>query len=63
MKTLKLFQYAYLVIAFLFLYKGITEWSSDREGAYISFFFTALAVAVFFFRKRFSKKFEDRDNK
>ena len=63
MKTLKLFQYAYLVIAVLFLYKGISEWSTDRNGAYISFFFTALAVFVFFFRKRFAKKFEDRNNK
>ncbi|WP_411893459.1 hypothetical protein [Winogradskyella sp. A2] len=62
MKLLKFFQYAYLVIAFLFLYKGISEWSTDRNSAYLSFFFTALAVFMFFFRKRFRKKFDDRNN-
>ncbi|MCA0132486.1 hypothetical protein [Winogradskyella alexanderae] len=62
MKLLKFFQYAYLVIAVLFLYKGISEWTTDRNSAYISFFFAALAVFMFFFRQRFRKKFEDRNN-
>ncbi|WP_181855285.1 hypothetical protein [Winogradskyella sp. KYW1333] len=61
MKLLKFFQYAYLVIAFLFLYKGISEWSNDRNSAYLSFLFTGLAVFMFFFRKKFRKKFEDRN--
>lgn len=61
MKLLKFFQYAYLILAFLFVYKGITEWSTDRNSAYMSFFFAALAVFLFFFRKHFGKKFGDRD--
>lgn len=61
MKILQFFQYAYLIIAVLFLYKAISEWSADRNGAYMSLFFAALAIFMFFFRKRFRKKFEDRN--
>ncbi|MBC2844436.1 hypothetical protein [Winogradskyella flava] len=61
MKILQFFQYAYLIIAVLFLYKAISEWSTDRNGAYMSLFFAALAIFMFFFRKRFRKKFEDRN--
>jgi len=62
MRLLKFFQYAYLVVAVLFLYKGISQWSEDRNKAYLSFFFAALAVFMFFFRKHFRKKFEDRNS-
>ena len=61
MKILQFFQYAYLIIAVLFFYKGISEWSEDRNRAYMSLFFSALAVFMFFFRKRFRKKFQDRN--
>lgn len=61
MKLLKFFQFAYLIIAVLFIYKGISEWINDRNSAYISFFFAALAVFMFFFRQHFRKKFEDRN--
>ena len=63
MKLLKVFQYAYIIFAVLFLWDAITNWSIDRNRAYISLLFTALAVFMFFFRKRFGKKFEDRNNK
>lgn len=62
MKLLKLFQYAYLVIAALFVYEAITKWNTDRNRAYIGLLFSALAIFMFFFRKRFRKKFEDRSN-
>ena len=61
MKILKIFQYAYVVLAVLFLYDAISKWSSDRNGAYMSLFFVAFVMFVFFFRKRFNKKFEDRN--
>ncbi|GAB5565576.1 MAG: hypothetical protein Wins2KO_26390 [Winogradskyella sp.] len=61
MKILQLFQYAYLAIAVLFLYKGISEWNTEK-GPYLSLFFAALAVFMFFFRKRYAKKFQDRNN-
>lgn len=64
MKIQKIFQYAYLVFAILFLYDAIDKWTSDRQNeAYMMLLFTALAVFMFFFRKRFIKKIEDRNKK
>lgn len=61
-KALKIFQYAYIIFAVLFAWDAITNWSVDRSRSYISMLFAALAVFMFFFRKRFRKKFEDRRN-
>ncbi|WP_299127529.1 hypothetical protein [uncultured Winogradskyella sp.] len=61
MKILRLFQYAYIAFAALFLWDAIKNWSMDRNRSYMSLFFVALAVFMFFFRKRFAKKFKDRD--
>ncbi|WP_458628805.1 hypothetical protein [Winogradskyella sp. PC D3.3] len=63
MKIQKIFHYAYLIFAVLFIYDAITKWSENRNGAYMSLLFAALAGFMFFFRKRFSKKFEDHNNK
>ena len=63
MKLLKIFQYAYIIFAVLFLWDVITNWTTDRNRAYMSLVFAALAIFMFFFRKRFGKKFEDRNNK
>jgi len=62
MKFLKIFQYAYIIFAVLFLYDAISNWSVDRNRSYMSLLFLALAVFMFFFRKKFRKKFEDRQN-
>ena len=61
-KALKIFQFAYLIFAVLFLWDAITKWSTERNRSYISLLFAALAVFMFFFRKRFRKKFQDRQN-
>ncbi|WP_179004840.1 hypothetical protein [Winogradskyella forsetii] len=60
-KIQKIFQYAYIVFAVLFIYDAITKWSEDRNGAFISLALSALAVFMFFFRKRFSRKFDDHN--
>ena len=44
----------------MFAWDAISNWSIDRSHSYISLLFAALAVFMFFFRKRFRKKFEDR---
>lgn len=62
MKYYKIFQYAYLVFAVLFLYDGISKWNDGTNGAYISLGLAALAIFMFFFRKKFSKKFDNKDN-
>ncbi len=63
MKLLKVFQYVYIIFGALFLWDAITNWSVDRNRSYMSLLFTALAVFMFFFRKRFGKKFEDHNKK
>jgi len=60
MKFLKFFQYAYIAFAALFLYEAIINWNIDRSKSYMSLLFVALAVFMFFFRKKFRKKLENR---
>ena len=60
MKLLQLLQYAYLFFVVLFLYDAISNWNIDRNRSYMSLFFAALAVFMFFFRKKYRKRFEDR---
>jgi hypothetical protein len=59
MKIFKLFQYAYLVFAVLFLYDAYANWEETR--AYASLLLAAAAVFMFFFRKNFNKKFDKKD--
>lgn len=63
MKLQKFFQYAYLFFAVLFTYEAIVNWNSDRNRAYMLLVIAALAVFMFFFRKRFTKKMEERNKK
>lgn len=60
MKLLKFLQYAYLIFAILFLYDAITKWNVEGENPYLSLGLAVLAVFMFFFRKKFRKRFEDR---
>ncbi len=60
MKLLKFLQYAYLFFFALFLYDAVSNWNVDRGRAYMSLFFSAIAVFMYFFRKKYRKRFEDR---
>lgn len=59
MKVFKFFQYAYLIFAILFLYDGISRWSEGGTRRYISLLFAALALFMFFFKKKFNKRFDN----
>jgi len=59
MKILNFFQYAYLIFAVMFIWKAISTWSEDSGRSYLMLFFAAMAIFMFFFRKRFRKKIED----
>ncbi|MAB47713.1 MAG: hypothetical protein CMC05_03690 [Flavobacteriaceae bacterium] len=61
MKLLKIFQYAYIFFALLFLWDAYAKWSKDGNIPYMSLFLAALAIFMFFFRKRFANKFQDRN--
>jgi hypothetical protein len=60
MKVLQVLQYAYLVFAVLFLYDAISNWNVEGKNPYISLGLAALALFMFFFRKKYRKRFEDR---
>ncbi|MFD2726940.1 hypothetical protein [Hyunsoonleella rubra] len=61
MKYTKFFQYAYLIFAILFLYDAISKYSDNGEIAYASILLAATAIFMFFFRRRFNKKFDNKD--
>ncbi|MDG1730601.1 MAG: hypothetical protein P8K68_01375 [Algibacter sp.] len=61
MKYSKIFQYAYIVFAVLFIYDGISKWGNGTNSAYISLGLAALAIFMYFFRRKFSKKYGDKD--
>ncbi|MFK7783362.1 MAG: hypothetical protein AB8B90_13505 [Psychroserpens sp.] len=63
MKLLQFFQYVYLFFAVLFMYDGIVSWNDGSNRSIISFVFAALSIFMFFFRKRFRKKFDDKNTK
>lgn len=51
--------YLFLIFAALFLYDAITN-LMDGKDAVISFVFTGVAVFMFFFRRNYYKKFDNR---
>lgn len=61
MKYSKIFQYAYLVFAALFLFDVINTYIKTGVINYPYLLLAGLAVFIFFFRKRFSKKFDNRN--
>lgn len=62
MKYSKFFQYAYLVFGVLFLYDAISKYMSNSEVAYASILLGVLAIFMYFFRRKFAKKFDERNN-
>lgn len=60
MKFLKFLQYAYLAFVVLFVYDAIVNWNAEGNRAYISLTFAALALFMFFFRRKYAKRFHDR---
>jgi len=62
MKYSKFFQYAYLVFAVLFIYDAVIKYMEDGVIAYVSLLLAGLAVFMYFFRQKFRKKYENKDN-
>lgn len=60
-KYFKYFEYAYLCFAAFFTYEAITIWNTERNRAYIFLFFVCIAVFMFFFKRRFRRRFEERN--
>jgi len=63
MTYLKYIQYFYLVAAILFAADGFMNLNSNERSPWISFFFAAIALFMFFFRRRFAKKMADQQKR
>ena len=60
-KMWKIFEYGYLVVAIIFIIETVLKWNTDREKAYMSLLFAAVAIFMYFFRKRFRARIEKRN--
>ncbi|MGM0933496.1 MAG: hypothetical protein ACQEWD_08640 [Bacteroidota bacterium] len=60
-KYYKFFEYAYLVIGAFFLFESIRIWDTERGRAYLFIFFVVISIFMFFFKRRFRRKFEERN--
>ena len=58
----KYFQYFYLFIAALFIYDAYSKFALDQVY-WTSLLLAGLGIFMFFFKRKFAKKFEDRNNK
>ena len=63
MNYLKYTQYVYLLFSFYFVYDGFTKLNTDNDTPWLSFIIAGLAVFMFFFRRKFAKKFEGNNPK
>ncbi|MFB9078469.1 hypothetical protein ACFFLS_15785 [Flavobacterium procerum] len=63
MGYLKYTQYVYIVFGLYFAYDGFTKLNKQDDTAALSFIIAGMAIFMFFFRRRFVKKFEDRNKK
>lgn len=60
MKLYRISEVLYLVIAVISLFEAYKLWNIRPEKAYLFLGFTALAVFMYFFRKRYREKFNNR---
>lgn len=61
-KIYRLFEYAYIAMAIFSAYLVFENWTENRNRAYLFAFFTVLAIFMFFFKKKFRKKIEERND-
>ena len=60
-KLWSIVQYGYLILGVGFFIEGISKWSSDKEGAFIMFGFGIFIILVFFLKRKFRTKIEERN--
>lgn len=64
MNTLwKYLQYGYLVVGIIFLIEAILAWNEDREKAYLMIGFSVFITLIFFFKRKFRRKVQSKNNK
>ena len=61
MNYLKYTQYVYLVAGLFFAYDGFAKLNTGTDQPYLSFILSAVSIGMFFFRRKFAKKFDNQD--
>lgn len=61
MNYLNITKYIYLVVGLIMIYDAVTKWNQGEDYT-LSLVLAALAIFMFFFRRNFGKRFEDRKN-
>ena len=59
-KILKYTEYLYLLVALVSIYQIATLWNVAQNETYIFIFFAIVSTGMFFFRRNYRKKFEQR---
>ncbi|WP_445453861.1 hypothetical protein [Flavobacterium sp. 25HG05S-40] len=62
MNYLKFTQYAYLLAGILFTVDAFVKWNS-KQNFTISIIFAGVCLFLFFFRRKFAKKFDAHNKK
>lgn len=62
MNYLKFTPYLYLIVAIIFAYEAFTKYQ-QKEDYILHILVVAVCVFLFFFRRNFAKKFEERNKK
>ncbi|MFA9189739.1 hypothetical protein AAGV28_00020 [Flavobacterium sp. FZUC8N2.13] len=62
MTLLKYTPYVYLILAAFFIYDAVEKWNVEGATPILSLLMAGLGIFMFFFRKRFAKKMQDRSN-
>tara|TARA_B110000003_G_scaffold276446_1_gene322956 strand:+ start:6448 stop:6642 length:195 start_codon:yes stop_codon:yes gene_type:complete len=57
----KFLQYGYLIIAVIFLVESITEWKDNQNKSLFMLGFSIFILLIFFFKRNFRKKIENRN--
>ncbi|MCL6267670.1 hypothetical protein [Flagellimonas myxillae] len=59
-KILRYTEYLYLAVAIISVYKVATLWAEEPKETYIFIFFAVVSIAMFLFRRKYRKRFEQR---
>ncbi len=61
-KVSHIFEYLYLVVAALSIYKVVTEWGQEDAQTLLFVIFAIVGVFMFFFKRAFRKRMMKRQN-
>lgn len=59
-KFFKFFEYLYLAFAAFFIYEAIQRWNAPSSPSYLFLGIAGLAIFMYFFRRKFRKRREDK---